>query len=155
MVKRQRGSKSRRSVGTAKTQPRTGAVCVLPVPISELSRLRFRPWGILKEGNDGSRLYIDIDQREAKPLREMWYRFRVLGVRFEWIRYDRTDRGWHIVCQLTRAYDPVAIVAMQAVFGSDPERESFNLARVIENRRKGASAWKKSRTNILFSRKIS
>jgi hypothetical protein len=62
----------------------------------------------------------------------------------------RTRRGYHVEVELSRRVPALAIVAAQAIAGSDPLRERFNLARV-RSIRGGANAipW-----NVLFQRKI-
>jgi hypothetical protein len=61
------------------------------------------------------------------------------------------------VLRLNARLSSAEIVALQVLLGSDPEREKFNLARVMSDRRairKGLK-WKSQRWNILFSRKVS
>lgn len=154
MAPRRRVSKSRLLDGTVKTPRKKAVVCVLPVPISVISRLRFRPWGILKAVHDNRHIYLDFDKRNPINLLRLRHAMCLCKLRVGWVRYDRTNRGWHVIVRLRQSVHPLEIVALQAVLGSDPEREKFNLARVMENQRRGASAWKASRTNILFSRKI-
>jgi hypothetical protein len=84
----------------------------------------------------------------------MWVTSRIIGLRVNFIRYDRTRRGWHIVIRLERrkrkngGFTPLEKVALQAVFGSDARREALNLMRVINGNGKD------KRWNILYSRKL-
>lgn len=47
------------------------------------------------------------------------------------MRYDRTKRGWHVVIEWDRAFPPVALVALQAILGSDSRREALNFMRAL------------------------
>jgi hypothetical protein len=152
MGKHQMASRLRRSGGTAKSQRKTVAGCGSLEEI--LAIFRFRPWGILKEETNGRQIYLDYDNITAPSLLKLSRSCSLCSLHIEWIRYDRTNRGWHVICRFTEALHPAECVALQAVLGSDSEREKFNLARVIANRREGANAWKRSRSNILFERKV-
>jgi hypothetical protein len=82
----------------------------------------------------------------------VWKLARCIGATPQWIRYDATRRGVHVVTRWDRNFDPAELVAMQALLGSDQNRESFNLARVIAGGKKGkerAAKW-----NILYRRKL-
>lgn len=49
-------------------------------------------------------------------------------------RVDRTRRGWHVtalVRGVKQCIVPLAVVAAQAILGSDRNREMFNLMRVL------------------------
>lgn len=130
-------------------------VCGSPEAISVISRLRFRPWGILKEVGRNDTIYIDVDFKTLPSMREVWRIIRFVGLQPKWVRYDRTRRGWHIVIrQLRKDLSSSEIVALQIMLGSDRGRELFNLARVIANRREGASRWQRKRSNILFLTKV-
>jgi hypothetical protein len=62
--------------------------------------------------------------------------------------YERTARGWHVVIGLSISITPIETVALQAILGSDPRRESLNLMRVLYG---GGSD---KRWNILYKRKL-
>lgn len=64
--------------------------------------------------------------------------------------YKKTRRGWHVVLFLARDLQPLETVAVQAILGSDPKRETFNLARVMGGRAKDSIRW-----NLLFDYKLS
>jgi hypothetical protein len=64
-----------------------------------------------------------------------------------WIREDKTARGWHIVICWNRFFTPLEIVALQLALGSDIQRETYNLARVMSGK-------KSRRWNLLFKEKL-
>jgi hypothetical protein len=76
---------------------------------------------------------------------------RLLALRVEWARYDRTARGWHVVIKVRQRLTLIETVAVQAILGSDPYREAFNFARA---RTRPAPYWA-ARANLLFERKVS
>ena len=80
------------------------------------------------------------------------------GLRPNWIRYDRTARGWHIIIRVNRRLSGLECVALQAVLGSDSARETFNLARVMSrsggSANKKRKAWEAKRWNILYRVKL-
>lgn len=76
-------------------------------------------------------LYLDIDG----PLPAGWmdrivWACRVWGWPIEAIRIDRTRHGYHVVVGVRRRLAAARIVAAQAILGSDPKREAYNLMRV-------------------------
>ena len=127
-------------------------------------------------------LKLDRDDGRAFPLWRLWWVLRLMHLRaawirydrtrrgwhpggvqgnrgavprrqrVHWIRYDRTKRGWHVVICLAGKLSPVEVVALQAVMGSDRNREAFNLARarLIES----GAAPRSWRYNVLFERKL-
>lgn len=111
-----------------------------------------RPWGVIKLRGDPFTVQCDYD-RPAPP--RLLTVFRTLGQvlprpmlrRLEYIRYDRTRRGWHMVVRLGLPLTDGELVALQFALGSDARRERYNLRRVIC----GAPAreW-----NLLFDRKL-
>lgn len=72
---------------------------------------------------------------------------RMLGIQPAFTRYDRTARGWHVVIEWNRTFRPLEIICLQFALGSDPKRETYNLARVFSGKRS-------KRWNLLFWRKI-
>lgn len=75
----------------------------------------------------------------------------VLRVRVERIHYARTRRGWHVVVVLSRRIAAAHIVAAQAILGSDPMRELFNLARVRSLPRQHPCMRRDDNWNVLYS----
>lgn len=72
---------------------------------------------------------------------------RVLRVRVVALRVDRTRNGYHGVMHLSRRVSATTLVALQAIFGSDWKRETFNLARV---RKLSEHPQWQDRWNLLF-----
>ena len=95
-------------------------------------------------------LYLDFDDSLPERLED---RIAHLCRLCRWplvaVRLDRTRRGWHVVVGVRRILHPAAIVAAQAILGSDPMRETFNLVRV--QKLNAVSAYWRARWNVLFS----
>lgn len=72
---------------------------------------------------------------------------RMLDCRIVWMREDKTKNGWHLVICWSRTFKPAEQIAIQCILGSDRERETYNLARVLTGK-------KSNRWNLLFERKI-
>lgn len=87
----------------------------------------------------------DSYRRVVAALR--WLRLRPLA-----IVYRRTARGWHVKVAVSRRCSALVVVALQAIMGSDPRRETFNLvrARVLP---RVPSEWR-TRYSVLFGRKL-
>ena len=107
-----------------------------------------KPWGEIKARGTSRLLLCDYDTARPPSLARVWRLLGRINVRAHWIAYDRTARGWHLRIQLRRALTSGEIVAAQALLGSDPKRERYNLFRVICGAR--PRDW-----NLLFERKFS
>jgi hypothetical protein len=94
---------------------------------------------------DRARLPADCYRRVCATLR--WLRLRPVCMVLR-----RTARGWHLKVRLTRRVSPLVVVALQAILGSDPRRETFNLIRARALRR--APRQYRSRYSVLFRRKL-
>jgi hypothetical protein len=98
---------------------------------------------------------FDYDMARPIPkLTPLWRNFRLIGLRPYWIRYDRTRRGWHIVCEHNLALSSAETVALQAVCGSDLKREALNLMRAVSMARYAVTLYWNKRWNILFNGKV-
>jgi hypothetical protein len=64
-----------------------------------------------------------------------------------YIREDKTRHGWHMLIEWNRKLAAIEQVAIQAVLGSDLQRETYNLARVMSGKRS-------DRWNLLFEHKL-
>ena len=91
----------------------------------------------------------DVDVCKVVIEARVWSLARMLGIKVCVIEFRRTRRGWHVAVQWSRAFRPIETIAIQAILGSDPFRESFNLARVL-----GGRATKSNRWNLLFKEKL-
>lgn len=66
------------------------------------------------------------------------------------IRVDRTRHGWHVIVTVAQRVAPMRVVLLQALWGSDWKRETFNSRRVM--------AWRhippfwRARWNVLYAR---
>jgi len=105
-----------------------------------------RPWGVIKVRGDARSLLCDYDTARPPSLARIWRLLGRLRIRPHWIAYDRTARGWHVRVRLAARLTSGEIVAAQALLGSDPKRERYNLMRVICGAR--PRDW-----NLLFERK--
>lgn len=120
---------------------------------------RFRPWGEIEEYGRKNATYCDYDDGHEAPdrgsaganLLSLWKAARCIGARPEWVRYDATRRGYHVVTRWNRNFDPSQTVALQLLLGSDPAREAFNLARVMSP---GETSREGKRWNILYRLKL-
>lgn len=97
-------------------------------------------------------LMLDFDRPQAPRLTKLCWQMRKLALRPRLLMYRRSRRGWHIVIYLTESLLPVEMVAVQAIMGSDRNRELFNLARV--RCLKGMPARARQMWNVLFDHKI-
>lgn len=104
-----------------------------------------------------NKLLLDFDG----PLpSDMWDRIRSL---FQWmggrpavVGVWKTKHGWHVLIE-TRARwaaAPVAVVAAQAILGSDPKRETFNLMRAVSLKGRPKFWRARHRWNVFYRRKI-
>lgn len=93
---------------------------------------------------------LDIDRPRPPRLPRLLWALRRLALPAPvWVQYARSRRGWHVTLALPMALPPVTLVALQAVLGSDPTRELFNLARA-----RAAPRLFQRYGNVLFDRKI-
>jgi hypothetical protein len=89
----------------------------------------------------------DYDGREPPTMAEIAKIAANLGARIEAIEYAASRRGWHVAITWARKWTPAETVAVQAILGSDPNREAYNLGRVLSGNKN--AGW-----NILFKKKI-
>ena len=100
---------------------------------------------VLRVDYDRPRLPRACYRRLVATLR--WLRLRPVEV-----VYTRTEHGWHVKVTLTRRCAPLVVVALQAILGSDPKRETFNLVRARALPRLPPE-WR-SRYSVFFGRKL-
>lgn len=99
-------------------------------------------------------LRLDIDRKRAPSNKWLCERTSRVGLNVARIDRRRTANGWHVVVTVRERLSPAFTVAMQAVLGSDPKRELYNLFRVRQLR-KVPKLWRHpDRWNVLFHRKL-
>ncbi|MDA8161414.1 MAG: hypothetical protein M0022_00700 [Desulfobacteraceae bacterium] len=140
---------------------------------------RFLKWGLVEEFHEPGKIMVDIDDKKnmlnlrksdhidsrrrkligISSVRRLWIRgisiqslAHTIGLSVQWIRWDRTRHGWHIVIKVRQKLTLAETIAAQAILGSDPARERLNLARCISLRKRPSKYWE-ARANILYSRK--
>lgn len=105
----------------------------------------------MKEWSDDKTVMCDFDTPRPPSLWEVNRVFHILDIKPRWMRYDRTRRGWHLVIRLPRPLQKPALVALQAILGSDPRRETLNLMRALSVR---WDRFNSQRWNVLFREKL-
>lgn len=109
--------------------------------------------GLVKESFSPRRLLLDFDGRlPARMLERIWHVSRTAGLTIEWIRFDRTQHGFHVVVQIQQRLEPWQVLALQAICGSDYRREALNWFRL--SNMPANSDWHRRNWNILYERKI-
>jgi malate synthase len=99
---------------------------------------------------------IDLDTKDFAALRdnakEIYWTLDTLNLTLkEWDMFE-TARGYHIVLEIEEPLEPLSIVLVQALCGSDLRRETFNMARVLKL--SDAPLFWQSRWNVLYSEKL-
>lgn len=99
------------------------------------------------------RSYIKCDYDGDVPA-DVWARVQMIArlhrLRVEFVRTDRTRRGYHVVIAVRGRVALWRVVLLQAVLGSDWKREAYNSARVT-SMRAIPPFWRK-RLNVLYAR---
>ena len=109
-------------------------------------------WAQVEEHAAPNRTLCDYDGDLPKDIADRVHSLaRMLDARVEWMRIDRTARGWHLVVEWNRDFEPAQTIALQAILGSDPKREALNLWRVLSGIR---TEGQKKCWNILYRRKL-
>lgn len=102
-----------------------------------------------------TQIRLDYDGRLPGQLLDRIQRLgRLCKWRVEAVSYARTRRGWHVSIVCNKTLSPFAVVAAQALLGSDLEREMFNYVRATVLH-VAPEFWRKStRWNPHYSRKL-
>jgi hypothetical protein len=103
--------------------------------------------GIVKQYAEPDLTMCDYDSPRRAPIAVIVRLSKMLNTRCLWMREDRTKHGWHMLIRWARSFTPAELVAIQCILGSDLQRETYNLSRVIS--RKKSDRW-----NLLFERKL-
>jgi hypothetical protein len=109
-------------------------------------------FGVIEEYHESDKLLCDFDTERipGPPLQSLAH---TLGLQILWQRWDRTQRGWHLVVKVKQKLTLTEVICCQTLLGSDRARERLNLARAISLRLHPSKFWE-VRANILFRRKI-
>lgn len=122
-------------------------------PAHNLKRAgRFSRWGKIKEFNAPDKILCDFDTPDV-PRPAIFSLCRTIGVCVEFVRFDRTRRGWHCVIKLRQKLTNAERIAASAILGSDPARARLDLCRAISIRLYPSKFWEK-RISVLFERKV-
>lgn len=93
----------------------------------------------------------DYDHSHPPGIPEVMARLRVCRLSPVFLRYDKTQHGFHIVLKVKEPLGPWETLALQAILGSDPRREAMNWFRLANTpgTKQAEKHW-----NILYERKI-
>lgn len=98
-------------------------------------------------------LLLDFDGDDVIALPELRARLAVMNLHVhaqKGLEQHKTARGWHLVIHLREQLTLTEAIAAQAILGSDPYREGFNLARA---RSRPGRYWAR-RANLLFDGRL-
>lgn len=97
-------------------------------------------------------LKLDIDSGERMPNnRTIDHRLARAGFRRKRISRKRSPGGlgWHVTLEVDPSpASPLIVVALQAILGSDPQREACNLVRAIQY--DNVTPFWRDRWNVLY-----
>lgn len=108
------------------------------------------------------RLDFDIGASNVEFGERLSFVFELLGLKYAYAgtpvsvsafrTMPSTHGGWHVEIEVVQDVSPAAVVAVQAILGSDWRRETFNLMRalVVEH----APDFWRDRWNVLYSTKL-
>lgn len=119
------------------------------------SGFEFGAMGLIEEYAHPKKIFLDFDFRRTPRFLSIFTLLRMCGLHVQYMRDDRTRKGWHRIIQIRERLSPSELVALQALCGSDRRREGLNLMRVLRSRERGMSDFEGARWNILYSRKLS
>jgi hypothetical protein len=117
--------------------------------------LRFDKFGRIDKLSDhsqGHACFMDYDSISAIGIPSLFSLARVCGFVPYAVCYSKTRRGWHVAALSMEKFKPIELVALQAIFGSDPMREAMDFYRA-RNIHKADAFWK-TRWNIIYSEKV-
>lgn len=121
------------------------------------SNIRYRlRYGIvsLNGGSEHNTLMLDYDTKRCPKLATFYAKAHIIGFKIQYIQFERSRRGWHITIVLNRDLDPAVRVALQALMGSDNNRETLNLMRVIGMIDNPPNKFWQKRWNLFYERKL-
>ena len=103
--------------------------------------------GIVKQYAEPDLSLVDYDSPHRAPIAVIVRLAKMLDTTILWMREDRTKHGWHLLIKWARSFKPAELIAIQCILGSDLQRETYNLSRVLSGK-------KSERWNLLFERKL-
>jgi hypothetical protein len=95
-------------------------------------------------------LLLDYDGDALPTITEICRRLAVMNLHCQLFEQHRTRHGWHVILHVRQRLTLPEAIAAQAILGSDPFREGFNLARA----RSRPGAFWRQRANLLFEGKL-
>lgn len=99
---------------------------------------------------------IDLDTKDFEALRknskEIHWTLDTLNLTLLDREMHETAKGFHVILEIKEPLEPLSIVLVQALCGSDLRRETFNMARVLKL--SDAPTFWQSRWNVLYSEKL-
>ncbi len=99
-------------------------------------------------------LYLDFDNGAVLDESRLGFLLETLDEHVRFRAIYKTRRGHHIEIELYGDYPPCSVVAMQAILGSDPRRETFNLLRALQLG-SAPKFWRQlGRWNTLYAEKL-
>lgn len=118
------------------------------------SSFDFGAMGIVKEFSNAQKIFLDFDFRRTPSFLPIFTQLRMCGLHVQYMRDDRTRKGWHRIIKIRERLSSAELVALQAICGSDRRREGLNLMRVLRSSKCGMSAFERDRWNLLYLRKL-
>jgi hypothetical protein len=130
-------------------------------------------YGVIDEYSTADKLLIDIDLDKFNTPKACYRltktsnyfietvidvqiipRLRMMQIPIKQFFYRKTKHGWHIKINLDSMYTPVELCAIQAICGSDANREALNFKRAFFLASEAAAVHLAERWQVLFVRKL-
>jgi hypothetical protein len=103
-----------------------------------------------------TQIKIDLDTKDFAALqkngKEIHWTLDTLNLTLKDYVMHETAKGYHIVLEIEEPLEPLAIVLVQALCGSDLRRETFHMARVLKL--SDAPTFWQTRWNVLYEEKL-
>ena len=103
-----------------------------------------------------TQIKIDLDTKDfeilSKQSKEIRWTLDTLNLTLQDYQQYETAKGYHLVLEIKEPLEPLCIVLLQALCGSDLRRETFNMARVLKL--SDAPTFWQTRWNVLYEEKL-
>jgi hypothetical protein len=101
-------------------------------------------------------LFIDIDCQDDDVcnIRHINSMVRVIGLHPQVYCYAKTRRGWHIAIVFEETFSELERISLQSIFGDDSFRAALNFMRYWQSKGKSVPKFWKSRSNLMYKRKL-